>query len=170
MDNGENRKMDSRKVFRTVCLISFILYIMAIVYFLLLSDMEFYGRTQTYTDYRYNFIPFVEIRRFLHSAIYSGSIDYFDIWVNLVGNVVAFIPFGALIRWARNQTTGFWVVVLYTFLFSLGIEVIQLITKVGVFDVDDLLLNTLGGVIGYLCYRILRFIDRRRYQNGKKKS
>ena len=36
----------------------------------------------------------------------------------------------------------------YCFLFSLGIELLQLATRVGVFDVDDLLLNTLGGLLG----------------------
>lgn len=160
--------MKSRKRFRIVCLTFFILYVIAIIYFLLLSDI--YGRTGGYSDYRYNLIPFLEIKRFISSAVHGGSIQYVDIFINLIGNVVAFIPFGALIRWVRNQKTGFLVAVLYTFLFSLAIELIQLFTKVGVFDVDDLILNTCGGAIGYICYRILRAIDRRRYQDGEKKS
>lgn len=160
--------MNSRKRFRTICLILFILYVIAIVYFLLLSDI--YGRADGYEDYRYNLVPFLEIKRFVHSAFNGGSIHYTDVVINLVGNVAAFIPFGALIRWVRNQKTGFFVAVLYTFLFSLGIELIQLVTRVGVFDVDDLILNTCGGAIGYLCYRILRAIDRRRYENAEKKS
>lgn len=160
--------MESRKRFRTICLIFFTIYVLGIVYFLLLSDI--YGRIEGYTDYRYNLIPFLEIRRFLHSAFNGGSIDYIDVFINLVGNVVAFIPFGALIRWVRNCKTGFFIAVLYTFLFSLAIELIQFFTKVGVFDVDDLILNTCGGAIGYICYRILRFLDRKRYQNGEKES
>ncbi len=158
--------MDSRKRFRIICLILFALYVIAIVYFLLLSDV--YGRAEGYVDYRYNLIPLYEIRRFIHSAMNDGSIKFVDVLINLLGNVLAFIPFGALIRWVRNQKTGFFVAVLYTFLFSLAIELIQLFTKVGVFDVDDLLLNTCGGAIGYAIYRILRAIDRKRYENGKK--
>lgn len=160
--------MDSRKRFRILCLSLFILYVIAIVYFLLLSDI--YGRRQGYTDYRYNLIPFREIMRFIHSIMNHGSIHFMDVFVNLIGNVVAFIPFGALIRWVRNQKTGFGIAVLYTFLFSLSIEVVQLITKVGVFDVDDLILNTCGGAIGYLCYRILRALDRRRYRDVQEKT
>lgn len=160
--------MKSRKRFRIVCLTLFILYVIAIIYFLLLSDI--YGRTGGYSEYRYNLIPFLEIKRFISSAVHGGSIHYVDIFINLIGNVVAFIPFGALIRWVRNQKTGFLIAVLYTFLFSLAIELIQLFTRVGVFDVDDLILNTCGGAIGYICYRILRAIDRRRYQDGEKKS
>ena len=41
---------------------------------------------------------------------------------------------------------------LYTFGLSLAIELIQLVSKVGSFDVDDLMLNTLGGVLGYLTF------------------
>lgn len=160
--------MDSRKRFRTICLILFVLYVIAIVYFLLLSDI--YGRVDGYADYRCNLAPFYEIARFWKSAVNGGSIAYKDVFINLVGNVAAFVPFGALIRWVRNQKTGFWIAVLYTFLFSLGIEVIQLVTKVGVFDVDDLILNTCGGAIGYVCYRILRALDRRRYRNAETKS
>lgn len=160
--------MDSRKKFRILCLILFVIYVLAIIYFLLLSDI--YGRTEVYLDYRYNLIPFLEIKRFIHSAISGGSIHFRDVCINLIGNVVAFVPFGALVRWVRNKKTGAFVAILYTFLFSLCIELVQLVTKVGVFDVDDLILNTLGGAIGYLCYRVLRAIDRRKYENGKKKA
>lgn len=160
--------MDSRKRFRILCLSLFVLYVTVIVYFLLLSDI--YGRRQGYTDYRYNLIPFREILRFIRSIMNHGSIHFMDVFVNLIGNVVAFIPFGALIRWVRNKKTNFGIAVLYTFLFSLSIEGVQLITRVGVFDVDDLILNTCGGAIGYLCYRILRAWDRRRYRDVQEKS
>ena len=160
--------MDSRKRFRLICLILFALYVLAIIYFLLLTDI--YGRAEGYQEPKYNLVPFMEIGRFLRSALYGGSIKPIDIVINLLGNVIAFVPFGALIRWVRNQTTGFLIAVLYTFLFSLAIELIQFVTKVGVFDVDDLILNTLGGAIGYILYRILRAIDRKRYEHGKKES
>ncbi|MBS6561434.1 MAG: VanZ family protein, partial [Clostridiales bacterium] len=45
-----------------------------------------------------------------------------------------------------------------TFCFSFVIESMQLIFRVGVFDVDDLLMNTIGGVIGYIVYKIARKI------------
>lgn len=160
--------MKDKSKLRTICLILFILYVVAIVYFLLLSDI--YGRVDGYMDYRYNIIPFVEIRRFIHSAMNNGSISSWNIILNLLGNIAAFVPFGALIRWVRNRKTALWVAVLYTFGFSLVIELIQLVTRVGVFDVDDLLLNTVGGAIGYGCYRIIRAIDLRRNQHGEKES
>jgi hypothetical protein len=42
--------------------------------------------------------------------------------------------------------------VLYSFELSLVVELLQLVTKVGSFDVDDLMLNTLGGLFGFFVY------------------
>ena len=41
---------------------------------------------------------------------------------------------------------------------TVAIEVIQHVLKVGTFDVDDILLNTIGGFIGYLFFKITQFI------------
>lgn len=48
---------------------------------------------------------------------------------------------------------------------KLAFEIIQLLTALGEFDVDDVLLNVLGGSLGYLCYRIFTcFIVMRKKQ------
>ena len=49
-----------------------------------------------------------------------------------------------------------------------GVEVMQLLTKVGSFDVDDILLNTVGGVLGFLIYMTGDLIRRRHVRNRKK--
>ena len=41
-------------------------------------------------------------------------------------------------------------------LLSFGIETAQLLTKVGAFDVDDIFLNTLGGCLGYIIFRLTK--------------
>ena len=48
--------------------------------------------------------------------------------------------------------------VLYSFELSLLVELLQLVFKVGSFDVDDLLLNTIGGLLGYLVYKGLLYL------------
>ena len=150
-----------KKTLRNVCLCLFIIYIVILIYFLLLSDL--YGRPEGYENYRYNVVPFREIARFIQ---YYERMEPMDVLVNIAGNVLAFSPFGALIRWVRDRKTNVFIAVGYTFGFSLCIEVVQLITKVGVFDVDDLILNTLGGLIGYLGYYILACMNRK---SGKRK-
>lgn len=147
----------------TLC---FICYMILLAYFLFFS--EEYGRDEPYTTYQYNLELFREIRRYLTHREQIGMV-YFVI--NLLGNVVVFMPFGFLVpvlyREQRKDVSysghyfrsGLFVTWL-GFLFSLAIETIQLVTKVGCFDVDDLFLNTLGVVFGYLIYYLSKKIIR----------
>ena len=66
---------------------------------------------------------------------------------------------------ARKCRSGFFII-LSGFGISLLVETIQLITKVGCFDVDDLILNTLGAALGYLAFAVCNYLRRKCY--GKK--
>ncbi|MDE5778474.1 MAG: VanZ family protein [Lachnospiraceae bacterium] len=156
--------MKKRRIIRIISRVCFFIYMLCLVYFLLLSDG--FGRLEGYTEYRYNLKPFQEIMRFVK---YRNYIDFTSVVVNLLGNVIAFVPFGALIRWVLNRKIYWYQAVAYTFLFSLCVELLQLVARVGVFDVDDLILNTLGGLVGFWVYYILLLLNRRseRRHEGK---
>ena len=154
--------MEKRRIIRSVSRICFVIYMALLVYFLLLSDG--FGRGEGYENYRYNLVPFQEIMRFIK---YYEYIDFPSVVINLLGNIVAFMPFGALIRWVVNRKTRWYQATAYTFLFSLCVELLQLLAKVGVFDVDDLILNTLGGLMGFWVYYLLLLINRRRERHDK---
>lgn len=156
-------KDKTRKKLRIIGRIMFIIYIGFLVYFLLLSEM--YGRTELRTDYSYNLELFKEIKRFWE---YREVLGAKIVMMNLVGNVAIFIPFGFILPWA-SRYTNILETAWFTFLFSLTIECVQLITKIGSFDVDDLLLNTVGGCIGYITFFICCKI-RRRYAIKKTKT
>lgn len=79
--------------------------------------------------------------------------------MNLAGNVLVFVPFGFLIPIALGG--GFWRMFLVHTLGVVGLELAQLITRRGSLDVDDLILNTLGAVIGYVAFRSLQWLYRR---------
>ena len=147
--------MKKRDWIRMVSRIVFVIYMLVLVYFLLLSDG--FGRTVRRDEFQFNLTPFVEIIRFVTYREYLG---FYNVMINLAGNVIAFIPFGALIRWVINKSVRWYHVMGYTFLFSLSVELLQLVAKVGAFDVDDLILNTAGGLLGYFVYCMLRWIDR----------
>lgn len=105
-----------------------------------------------------NLTPFQEIKRDWHSlSVHHRS----GTAIHLVGNILAFVPFGVLITGTVRHSffTGIHVLIL-SFLLSLGYEGTQLLTGMGIFDVDDLMLNTLGGMIGYLLYIVLLVINR----------
>ena len=65
------------------------------------------------------------------------------------------MPMGFFVPSLREQHTGLFFTVLTCFSVSLLVEVTQLMTRLGCCDVDDLILNTLGGLLGYLTYLIL---------------
>ena len=145
----------------TVC---FICYMILLIYFPFFS--EEYGRDEVYTTYQYNLKLFHELRRYL---AYKDQIGNLYFLINVVGNVAAFMPFGFLVpvlyREQRKEAThnghyfrSFLFVTVLGFLLSLGVETIQLVSKVGCFDVDDLMLNTSGVVLGYLIYYISKKI------------
>lgn len=131
--------------------ILFILYIILAVYFLFFSDIL--DRTMISDKYRYNLELFAEIKRFW---INRQQLGMTSIMINIVGNVVCFMPFGFLLPTiTRNKVVKNVVgVFVCTLLFTLSVETIQLVTKVGAFDVDDIFLNTIGGILGYLVMRV----------------
>lgn len=79
----------------------------------------------------------------------------------VVENVLLFIPYGFICPWAFPWLRGFFRNTFAAFVTSLGVETIQLITQRGYFQVDDILTNVLGAMIGYLFYAIWVGIIRR---------
>lgn len=152
----------NRKRIRVVGKILFVLYIAFIIYFLLFSD--WYGRTGEMQEYRYNLVLFKEIKRFWQ---YRDQVGFSAMFTNLFGNVLIFVPFGFFMPMA-SRYRNFFATLFYSFGLSLCVETFQLITKVGSFDVDDLLLNTIGGVLGYLVFSTCAAI--RRHHDNKKKN
>lgn len=77
--------------------------------------------------------------------------------VNLTGNIALFIPFGIFMALlSSNRQITWFGVMLRSFGLSAMLECAQGLFSIGTFDVDDLLLNTLGGVLGYCLFRLLR--------------
>lgn len=67
---------------------------------------------------------------------------------NVGGNILLFIPVGFLLA-AIKDRRELGKILLFTLMISAIFECIQLITGYGTCDIDDLLLNTTGGLIGY---------------------
>lgn len=93
-----------------------------------------------------NFTLFKTIKMYID---YSYMLNSFE---NLAGNVIVFIPFGFLLPYIQKRCRHFLILLLNAFLFVLGIEVFQLFSAFGAFDVDDILLNCIGAAIGWVCY------------------
>lgn len=141
----------------------FVLYIIFLIYFLCLA--EWYGRESVWQEYRYNLELFREIKRFL---TYREQLGMFAVFANLLGNILIFVPFGFFISMASRKRS-FFMTLFYSMSLSLGVEIVQLLTRVGSFDVDDILLNTIGGVFGFILFAVCNFIRRKYYVRNRKK-
>ena len=94
-----------------------------------------------------NFTLFKTIRMYIR---YSDRLNSFE---NLAGNVAVFVPFGMLLPWMGRKYSGFFIMLCNAFLFTAGIELFQLLSGFGAFDVDDILLNCAGAALGWMAWQ-----------------
>ncbi len=144
--------------FQTLGYLLLIGYVLMLAYFMFFSD--FYGRTNVAEAYHYNLRPFKEITRFIR---YADKIGGFRVFLNLGGNIIGLIPLGILLPNLFKKCRRGWVVILYGMELSLFIECLQLLFKVGSFDVDDVILNTMGVAMGYFLYWIWKRHRRKKH-------
>lgn len=76
-----------------------------------------------------------------------------------LGNIGWFVPFGILVPllWKKCRFPS---VLIFAFAFSLAIETTQLLFRKGVFEIDDLILNTFGAAIGYGLYCLWKSVKK----------
>ncbi len=131
------------------CLHKELSYLFAIIYIWLL--FEILTMAELNSGSGVNLVPFSEIMRYeFGSKMFNYSV---------LGNIIIFIPFGYLIGEYVNPKK-IWPVLITTLITSLTIEFVQL--QIGrSFDIDDIILNVVGGLIGYLLYIGLSAINRR---------
>ncbi len=142
-----------------------LLWVCFTAYLLLLGYMLFYsarfGRVGN-EEYRYNLTFLQEISRFYNLGKNTGDWNLFIL--NVCGNIVVFMPIGAFLPKLIERCKNVFLTTVLTFELSLCIEIVQLVTKTGSFDVDDLFLNTVGGICGYIVYMICHGIKRLIYK------
>ena len=122
--------------------------LVAIIYMLMLYELV--TRVDIKVPGGKNIVPFTEIMRYEFGS---------DLFVyNVIGNIVLFIPFGYIIA-SYIKPKKLWTNLFISIIVSTTIEFVQL--NIGrSFDIDDIILNTLGGIAGFLIYIALSAIER----------
>lgn len=92
--------------------------------------------------HRYNVVPF-------RSIVRDVSTGGRGLWLNIVGNVVVFAPIGLAVHGLRGARASIWQAVLAAAALSTLIEIVQFQSGRRYSDVDDVVLNSLGGAAGY---------------------
>ena len=95
---------------------------------------------------RYSFIPFLSFTQLYNKLL-----------AEILLNVAMFVPIGYLLGLAKKRMT-FVIILKIGCILSLTIEIIQLVSRRGVFNIDDIIHNTLGCAIGYGAFRLCNTI------------
>ncbi len=163
------RKYGAIPVFRSVVVYSFVLYLMC-AYFLIILPLPPIEEVSKYTTPIVQLIPFqfvVDMVRESSFQIQDVS-SYSEIFINrsiyqVLYNILLTVPFGVYLRYYFK--CSFKRTACFTFLLSLFFELTQLTGLYGIyprsyrlFDVDDLMINTLGGMVGYFLMPIFAFL------------
>ncbi|MEI9912959.1 MAG: VanZ family protein [Bacteroidota bacterium] len=151
MMNGENKAI---KIFLWLAVVFCLLVLTK--YILFKKNPGYYKRyfAHEYKNYKVsdgwdhaNTKPFSTIRLFSSKRV---TTEYS--YKNIGGNIIGFVPLGVLLPLLFPFFRRFIRLTVVIFLLSLLFEATQLLAGIGVFDVDDLILNTTGGIIGYIIF------------------
>lgn len=125
--------------YKELSMLIFILYVMCLFEVVTIQDHN-YGLS--------NFIPFQEIFRYeIGSRLFIK---------NIIGNILLFLPYGYFAS-EYLKSKKVWPICFLTMIVTLTIECVQL--NIGrTFDIDDVILNTMGGILGYFLYRLIEYI------------
>jgi glycopeptide antibiotics resistance protein len=149
-----NRYKKQSRAFRhgqEVLVNGFFVYVLSVVYLTLFShsvDMGIHPHT-------FNWIPLVEMKWLLYRPEVA--------WMNIAGNILMFIPLGVLLPMMfRGRLKMGWMVCI-GLICSFAIECVQCWMGTRNADIDDVLLNTMGAVVGFVVYRTGRIIKEVQY-------
>ena len=143
----ELRMKNLKNAFSNIPMVVFITYLLLLIYLTLFS--QYFGRVWFHRSV--NLMPFVTIHRYIVSSSNFGLAI-----INLAGNIIAFMPLGFLLPMVLKDQMHFLSILCCIFSTSISIEIIQYILGVGVSDIDDVLLNVIGGILGYCLYKIFK--------------
>lgn len=88
---------------------------------------------------------------------------------NLMGNLILLLPLGLLLPFLFKRCQKLTSIVAISFVTSISIEVIQFILQIGMADIDDIILNTFGAIIGFYGYKLMIWLLSLRTQNKNRK-
>lgn len=130
----------------------FVIYCIGLIFILFLSRRGNQFNLNVFSKEHFtmiNLIPFKTILEFLE-RMSNSTINRNIVVVNLAANMLMFIPMGmALPILFSEKFNKLWKTTLFVASLVLVVEIVQFLTFCGSADIDDLILNTLGAIIGY---------------------
>ena len=143
-----------KKVIKAILAISFIFYLIVLLSILFFRGSFIYSEMSLleYIKYSTNIIPFKSIIRYT-KALFDRSMNMSIPITNLVGNLILFLPMGIYLPFFIKKINKMGIYSIYIIILIFLVEIIQLLTRRGIFDIDDLILNLSGALIGYVIWK-----------------
>ncbi len=130
------KRISTKRIFFLALLL---IYLLVLLKFMVATHHVPSGRLD---DYEYNLVPLKTILPYL-----TGYPNWIVARNNLLGNIILFMPLGFLLALFYRPISWKGILGIAVAL-SFCIEILQLVLRAGSFDVDDILLNTFGAVVG----------------------
>ena len=134
------------------------LWVLLLYYLCILSVLLFFGglfHMDRGWGGNINLEPFHTIRNYIRYYHNTGS--HVSIF-NLLGNVVIMVPMGVLLPGLFRPLRRFWLTIPLLAAIPMAVEYLQWRTATGAADVDDAILNFIGGVLGYIFVRTCQML------------
>ncbi|NOU88464.1 VanZ family protein [Paenibacillus sp. LMG 31460] len=137
------------KLARTLIWLLFIGFTSCLLYWMFLG----FGRhMHTTGQLAYNVVPFRTIGMYV---LYADSFSTRTWIINLFGNIGVFMPYGFLLPYLNRSARRYGTFLLYFGCPLIGLELLQMLLRVGSFDVDDVILNALGASISFVLFAVI---------------
>lgn len=165
-------------LFKLVTWTLFALYVYLVLYFLLIQRvisriLNFISMGETHNEYFFypkgsngffdvivwkentNIIPFQNIMYYIGSSesLYQETIIY-----NTLGNILVFIPLGIFLVFLFKRFNTLRDVVKISIIVSMSLEILQFVLQLGQFDIDDIILNVIGSIVGFALLKLINTV------------
>lgn len=143
-----------KKALNLIIRISFIIYIFALCVILFGGSRGHWADFSIlqYAAMQMNLVPFETIALYIRAMV-RGTINLEIAIANLLGNFLLFMPMGVYLPFIFKKIRTLLDYVLYMIPVLMMVELVQLLTKRGSFDIDDLILNLSGAIVGFCLWK-----------------
>lgn len=152
-------------------IVKLIVWASFLVYLAVVAGLVFFSRYRVgavadvsiweYARFQMNIVPFKTILEYI-KVYFDGSMSKSIPLSNLIGNLIMFFPWGIYLPLFFKNLKQWKKYILVTVGLLLGIELVQFFARLGSFDIDDLILNLAGAMLGFLLWktRILQWFEK----------
>lgn len=138
-----------------------LIYFLVIIWFLFFFNGE-QNRLVYFSERHFSIIPFKTTLEYIFQIIDEPNFLTYkiDLIRDVGGNLFLLFPWGILGPTLFKDLDTAYKLAFSAFLISLLAEVIQFLFNIGVFDIDDLIFNISGAILGYVFLKFLRSLNK----------